>query len=51
LLKLWYFIKRLVEATEIDALRRFSRISKKERMRNVTVRQQIGLEETNIKEI
>jgi len=34
----------------MDALRRSSRISRKERIRNVTVRQQIGLEETIIKE-
>jgi hypothetical protein len=43
--------KRLVEATQMDALRRSSRISTKERIRNVTIRQQIGLEETIIKEI
>ena len=43
--------KRRVEATEMDALRRSSRISRNERIRNVTIRQQIGLEETNIKEI
>ena len=42
--------KRRVEATEMDALRRSSRISSKERIRNVTIRQQIGLEETIIKE-
>ena len=42
--------KRRVEATEMDALRRSSRISRKERIRNVTIRQQNGLEETNIKE-
>ena len=35
----------------MDALRRSSRISRKERIRNVTIRQQIGLEETIIKEI
>jgi len=40
-----------VEATEMDALRRSSRISRKERIRNVTIRQQIRLEETIIKEI
>jgi len=34
-----------VPATEINALRRSYRISKKERIRNVTIRQQIGLEE------
>ena len=43
--------KRRVEATEMDGLRRSSRISRKDRIRNVTVRQQIGLEETIIKEI
>jgi hypothetical protein len=43
--------KRQVEATEMDAPRRSSRISRKERIRNVTIRQQIGLEETIIKEI
>jgi len=35
---------------EMDALRRSSRISRKDRIRNVTIRQQIGLEETVIKE-
>ena len=35
----------------MDALRRSSRISGKERIRNVTIRQQIGLAETIIKEI
>jgi hypothetical protein len=43
--------KRRVEATEMDALRRSSRISRKDRIRNVTIRQQIDLEETIIKEI
>jgi hypothetical protein len=42
--------KRRVEATEMDALRRSSRISRKERIRNVTIRQQTGLEETIVKE-
>jgi hypothetical protein len=42
--------KRRVEATEMDVLRRSSRISRKERIRNVTIRQQIGLEEPIIKE-
>ena len=42
---------RRVEATEMDALRRSSRISRKERISNVTIRQQIGLEETIKKEI
>jgi hypothetical protein len=34
----------------MDVLRRYSRISRKERIRNETIRQQIGLEETIIKE-
>ena len=34
----------------MNALRRSSRISRKEGIRNVTIRQQIGLEETIIKE-
>jgi len=38
-------------ATEIEALRRSSRILRKERIRNATIRQQIGLEEPIIKEI
>jgi hypothetical protein len=33
----------------MDALRRSSRISRKERIRNITIRQQIGLEETKNK--
>jgi hypothetical protein len=37
--------KRRVEATEMDALRRSSRISRKDRIRNVNIRQQIRLEE------
>jgi len=41
--------KRRVEATEMDALRRCARISRKERTKNVTIRQQIGLEETIVK--
>ena len=44
-------IYRRVEATEMDVLRRSSTISRKERIRNVTIRQQIGLEEPIIKEI
>jgi len=44
-------IIRQVEATEMDALRRSSRISRTERIRNVTIRQRIGLEEPIIKEI
>ena len=43
--------KRRVEATEMDALRRSSRMSRKERIRSVWIRQQIGLEETIKKEI
>jgi hypothetical protein len=35
----------------MDALRRSSRMSRKYRIRNVTIRQQIGLEETIIKGI
>ena len=35
----------------MDALRRSSRISRKERIRSITIRQQIGLEEPLIKEI
>jgi hypothetical protein len=42
--------KRRVEATQMDALRRSSRITRKDRFRTVTTRQQIGLEETIIKE-
>jgi hypothetical protein len=40
--------KRWVEATEMDGMRRSSRISRKDRIRNVTIRQQIGLDETII---
>jgi len=43
--------KRRVEVTEMDDLRRSSRITRKERIRNVTIRQQIRLEEPVIKEI
>jgi hypothetical protein len=43
--------KRRVEATEMDVLRRSSRISRKEIIINITIRQQIGLEVTIIKEI
>jgi len=35
----------------MDALRRSSRISRKDRIGNITIRQEIGLEETIIKEI
>jgi hypothetical protein len=43
--------KRGVEATEMDALKRSSRISRKYGIRNATIRQQIGLDGTIIKEI
>jgi hypothetical protein len=43
--------KRRIEATEMDALRRSSRISRKDQIRNKTIRQQIGVEEPIIKEI
>jgi len=43
--------KRRVEATEMDVMRRSSRISRKERIKNVIIRKQIGLEETIVKEI
>ena len=43
--------KRLVEATKMDTLRRSSRISRKDRIKNVTIRQQIGLDESIVKEI
>jgi hypothetical protein len=42
--------KRQVEATEMFVPRRSSRISRKERIRNLTIRQHIGLEEPIIKE-
>jgi hypothetical protein len=42
--------KRRVEATEMDVLRRSVRISRKDRIRNVNIRQQTGLEETIMKE-
>jgi hypothetical protein len=35
----------------MDALRRSFRILRKDKIRNVTIKQQIGLEETIIKEI
>jgi len=49
--RLTEYNKRRVEATEMDAPWKSLRISRKERIRNVTIRQQIGLEETLIKEI
>jgi hypothetical protein len=42
--------KRRFEATEMAALRRSSRISRKYVIRNVTIRQQIGLEEAIIRD-
>jgi hypothetical protein len=42
---------RRVEATEMYALRRSSIISRKDRIRNVTKRQQIGIKETIIKKL
>jgi hypothetical protein len=41
----------MCKATEMDALRRSSRILRNDKIRNVTIRQYIGLEETIIKEI
>jgi hypothetical protein len=38
--------KRRIEATKMDALRRSSRVSRKERIIHVSIRQKIGLEET-----
>ena len=38
--------RRQVEATEMDGLRRSCTLSRKDRIRNVTIRQQIRLEET-----
>ena len=35
----------------MDTLRRSSRISRKERIKNVTIKQKIGLEETIVKEL
>jgi hypothetical protein len=35
----------------MDALKRSSSISRKEKIRNVTIRQHIGLEETSIKKL
>jgi len=43
--------KRRFEATEMDGLRRSSRISRTDRIRNVTIKHKIGLEETIIKQI
>jgi hypothetical protein len=43
--------KRRVEAAEMDTQRRSSRISRKEKIRNITIRQHIGIEETIIKKL
>ena len=43
--------QKIIKDTEMYALRISSTISRKERIRNVTIRQQIGLEEPIIKEI
>ena len=43
--------RRLIEATEMDALRRYSRITRKDRIRNVSIRKRTGLQETIMKEI
>ena len=43
--------RRRVEATEMEVLKRSSRMWRKDRIRNGTIRQQIGLEETIIKEV
>jgi hypothetical protein len=43
--------QRRFEATEMDALRRSCRISRKDRIGNVTIGKQIGLEETIVKEM
>ena len=44
-------LPKIIKATEMDALRRSSKISRRDRIRNITIRQQIGLEETIIKEL
>jgi hypothetical protein len=43
--------KKQVETSEMDAMKKTSKISRKDRIRNLTIRQQIGPEETIIKEI
>ncbi|XP_045462181.1 uncharacterized protein LOC123672210 [Harmonia axyridis] len=43
--------KRMLEATEMDALRRFTRISRLDRVRNEDVRQIMGRADTVIEEI
>jgi hypothetical protein len=43
--------KRWIEATEMDGLRRYSRMSRKDTIRNTTIRQQIGKIESIITEI
>jgi hypothetical protein len=49
--RLTEYNKRRVKATEMDAQQKSSRISRKERIRNVTIKQPIALEETIVKEI
>jgi hypothetical protein len=43
--------KRRIEATEMDGLRGYSRISRKDKIRNTTLRQKIGKIESIITEI
>lgn len=42
--------KRMLEATEMDALRRSARISRMDRVRNEDIRRRVGLEDTIIKD-
>lgn len=43
--------KRMLEATEMDALRRSARISRVDRIRNEDIRQEMGLQDTIIRDI
>jgi len=43
--------KIIKDGSKLQKLQRSSRISRKERIRNVTIRQQIGLEEPVVKEV
>jgi hypothetical protein len=43
--------KRRIEVTEMDSRGRSSRISRKERIKNITIRQQTELEETIVKKL